>query len=263
MKNLKQAIKKVVLVSIALASSLGYGASLDAVKKAGVLRVACDATYPPMAFEDDKGKAIGFDVDFATEIAVRLGVKVEMIVMPWDGILAGLSSNRYDMIASAMNITPERQKAVDFVEYVRMSQLFVTKVGGKVTSEKDLDGKVVAVQVDTTSGEFVEKAIKNGVKVKDLKGFKGATDAFQAVKVGQAEVIVIDEPVGRFYVKQDAKTFAITGLAMAPEPVGLAFNKADSTLKAEVQKIVDGMRKDGYLKKLQEKWFGAELGGLK
>jgi ABC-type amino acid transport substrate-binding protein len=253
-----------LLASLAMVfgvSGLAFGASgLERVKKAGKLVVAIDATYPPMESEGPDGKPVGFDIDFANELAKRLGVKAEFVVMGWDGILAGLQSKRYDVIISSMNITPDRQKQVDFVEYVKMSQLFVAKKGTIVSSEKDLAGKVVAVQADTTSMEWLEKAKKDGVAIKDIKAFKLATDTFAAVKAGQAEVLVTDEPVGKYYAKQDAATFQVTGRAMAPEPVGIAIRKADSDLTKEISKHVEAMKQDGTLKKVSEQWFGGELG---
>jgi polar amino acid transport system substrate-binding protein len=256
--------KLVALVASTIVSTLALGAAgasgVDRVKKAGKLLVAIDATYPPMESEGPDGKPVGFDIDFANELAKRLGVKAEFVVMNWDGILAGLNSKRYDVIISSMNITAERKKQVDFVEYVRMSQLFIAKKGQIIANEKDLAGKVVAVQADTTSFEFVEAKKKAGVAIKDVKAFKLATDAFAAVKAGQAEVIVVDEPVGKYYAKQDPATFQVTGRAMAPEPVGIATRKDDADLGKEIGKHVDAMRKDGTLKKLSEKWFGGELG---
>jgi polar amino acid transport system substrate-binding protein len=254
--------KQAFLGALLFVASVAMSGTSLAVAAGGVTRVkqAIDATYQPMESEGPDGKPVGFDIDFANEVAKRLGVKAEFTVMNWDGILAGLNSKRYDAIISSMNITPERQKQVDFVEYVKMSQLFVAKKGVAVTSEKDLAGKAVAVQADTTSMEFVEKAKKGGVALKDMKAFKLATDAFAAVKANQADVIVIDEPVGKYYAKQDPSTFAITGRAMAPEPVGVAVRKDDSDLTRQIGEIVDQMKKDGTLKKLQTKWFGGELG---
>ncbi len=242
-------------------SSPSFGASaLERVKKAGKLVIAIDATYPPMESEGADGKPVGFDIDFANELASRLGVKAEFIVMGWDGILAGLQSKRYDVIISSMNITDERKKQVDFVEYVKMSQLFISKKGTIVSTDKDLAGKVVAVQADTTSMEYLEKKKKEGVAIKDIKAFKLATDTFAAVKAGQAEVLVTDEPVGKYYAKQDAATFQVTGRAMAPEPVGIAIRKDDKDLTKEISTKVEEMKKDGTLKKTSEKWFGGELG---
>ena len=112
---------------------------LDAVVKAKKLRVAVDTTYPPMEFEANDGKIIGLDVDLARAIAKELKVDVEFIVMPWDGILAGLQSNRYDVIMSSMNITPERSQQVNFVQYMSMGQVFVVKKGAApIKNEKDL-----------------------------------------------------------------------------------------------------------------------------
>jgi ABC-type amino acid transport substrate-binding protein len=241
-------------------SAQGADKTLERLRKAGKVLIAMDATYPPMEFEGKDGKVTGFDVEFATELAKRLGLKAEFVVMGWDGILAGLTSNRYDMIVSAMNITPERQRQVDFVEYAKMSQLFISTKGHKVTNDKELAGKVVATQADTTSSQYIEKIKASGVAIKAVKSFKMAPECFAAVRAGQAEVIVVDEAVGRFFVKQDPGTFMVTGRAMAPEPIGIAVKKGDAEFVKELSQRVDDMKKDGTLKRLSDAWFGGELG---
>jgi polar amino acid transport system substrate-binding protein len=234
--------------------------TLDAIKKAGKLVVALDITYPPMATEDSSGKPEGFDVDLASELAQRLGVKAEFVVMSWDGIIAGLLSKRYDIICSAMNITPDRLKQLDIVEYLQVSQVFVSPIGKPVTKEQELAGKTVAVQVDTTSAEYSEKAKRQGIAISSIKGFRMATDAFAALRARQADVIVIDEPVGRYFVKQDPKNLVISGRALAPEPIGIAMRKDSADLSAEFKRLIAELRRDGTMKRLQLKWFGAELG---
>lgn len=234
--------------------------SLANLKKAGKLIVAMDATYPPMESEDLDGKISGFDVDFANELASRLGVKTKFMVMGWEGIIGGLVAKRFDLIISAMNVTNERQKQIDFVEYARMSQMLVAKKGTPVAGEKDLAGRMVAVPTDTTSFDFVSKAKKGGLAIKEIKAYRLTSEVFMAVKAGHADVLVVDEPVARFYVKQDRATFVLGGRAMAPEPIGVGIRKGAKTLKDAVQAQVDAMRKDGTMKKLQIKWFGDELG---
>lgn len=251
--------KIIIFLSAALLSfhSTFAKGDLADLKKRGSLKIAVDTTYPPMEYENDKGEAIGFDVDMAKELAKRLGVKADFIVMPWDGILAGLAGKRYDVIISSMNITEDRLKAVNFVEYVKMGQIFISrKTDDPVVTVKDLRGKVVAVQRDTTSSEAVDGFAKK-VKIKDIKTFVAATDAFSALKSRQADVIVIDEPVGNYYVALDAKTFVVTGEAIAPEPIGIAIRKADSELYAEISKQMAEMKKDGSFDKIYKKWFGA------
>lgn len=241
----------------------GGDGSLDRVKKAGKLVVAVDATYPPMEFIDKDGKtAIGFDIDLAGEVAKKLGVTVAIEVVDWNGIIAGLTpGKRYDVIMSSMNITDERKKQVNFVEYAGMSQVFVSRKGGAVKTEKDLAGKVVAVQAETTSHEWVDGVKKDKVKdIKEIRSFPGATDAFAELKNQRADVVIIDEPVGLYYAKLDAATFEVTGQALKPESVGAAIRKEDVDLMKAIEKAVKDLKADGTYKKLSEKWFGRELG---
>ncbi len=81
-----------------------------------------------------------------------------------------------------------------------------------------------------------------------------------AVKAGHADVIVVDEPVARFFVKQDPASFVLSGNAMAPEPVGIGVRKSATGLRDAIAKAVDAMRQDGTTKALALKWFGSELG---
>jgi polar amino acid transport system substrate-binding protein len=241
------------------AAASGDG-SLDRVKKAGKLVVAVDTTYPPMEYVDGN-KIVGYDVDLAKAIGKKMGVEVEFQSVDWDGILTGLLGKRYDVIMSSMNITPERSEKVNFVEYAKMSQVFVSKKGTDVKAEKDLSGKVVVVQADTTSHEWVEKLKAEKIKdIKEIRSFKGATDAFLEVKNGRGDVIVIDEPVGLYYAKKDAATFAVTGRAMDAEPIGVAIRKEDNDLKAAIDKAVQDLRADGTYSKIATEWFGGELG---
>lgn len=234
--------------------------SLDRVKKAGKLMVGMDTTYPPMEYVEGS-KTVGYDVDLADALSKKLGVKVEPVTVDWNGIITGLVSKRYDVIMSSMNITDERKKEVNFVEYARMSQVFVAKKGVSIKSEKDLSGKTVLVQDGTTSHDYVKEVKEQ--RVKDIKGiisYGGATEAFQALKNGKGEVIVIDEPVGLYYVKKDAATFEITGRAMDPEPVGIAIRKEDVELAKALEKALADIKADGTYKKIADTWFGGELG---
>lgn len=252
---MKQILVLLTIVTALFSTTLSAN-DLDAVLKSKKLRVAVDTTYPPMEFEDDGGKIIGLDVDLAREIAKVLKVEVEFIIMPWDGILAGLQSNRYDIIMSSMNITNERKQMVNFVPYIMMGQVFVVKKNAMpLKNEKDLAGRVVAVQADTTSYTAVENFKKSGIAIKEIKAFKGATEAFSALKSNQAEVIVIDEAVGHFYSAQDSKTFMVSGEAIAPEPIGIAVRKSDTKLLNELTKAVKTIKDNGTYTRVYQRWL--------
>ncbi|WNG25166.1 ABC transporter permease subunit [Cystobacter fuscus] len=250
-----------LLLAVALPCSASASVPTPArLRDSGVLRVALDATYPPMEFLQE-GKPVGFDVDLAQALARRLGVTAEIIVMDWDGILAGLNSGRYDVIISTMNITPERQQQADFVEYARMSQVFVCRRGVSVRTQEELSGRVVAVQVNTTSHRWLEKLQGQGIIPRDIKPFPGMVEAFAALKSRQAEVLVTDEAVGRYFALRD-DTFSVTGQAMQPEPIGIAIDQRHPELTAAISAALEESRRDGELRRLSEHWFGGELGQL-
>lgn len=254
-------MSKIIFAILLLASFMGASEArtLADILKDKKIKIAVDTTYPPMEFEGADGKIIGLDVDLARELAKQLNVEAEFVVMPWDGILAGLMSNRYDVIMSSMNITPEREQQVNFVPYISMGQIFITKnLIKRVKSEHDLAGRVVAVQADTTSYTALENFKKNGIAIKEIKAFKGATEAFSAVKSGQAEAIIIDEAVGRYYAGLDAKTFIVTGEALKPEPIGIAVRKSDQDLLKALNKAMKTIKDNGTFKKVYKSWLKAD-----
>ncbi|MFL6556744.1 MAG: transporter substrate-binding domain-containing protein, partial [Bacillus sp. (in: firmicutes)] len=82
---------------------------LKTIKDKGTLLVGTEGTYPPFTFHDTSGNLTGFDVDLATEVAKRLGVKPEFKETQWDAMFAGLDAKRFDMIANEVGIRPDRQ----------------------------------------------------------------------------------------------------------------------------------------------------------
>jgi ABC-type amino acid transport substrate-binding protein len=95
----------------------------------GKLLVGMEVGYPPMEYTTDDGQTyIGFDVEFAKKLGEQLGLEVEFVNTAWDGIFAGLEKGQYDIIASAVSITPERQeKYIMTKPYVSNAVCIVTK----------------------------------------------------------------------------------------------------------------------------------------
>jgi len=81
-----------------------------------------------------------------------MGLKVKFVNTAWDGIIPGLLAHKYDVICSAMTITEERAKQVDFSDpYFEAKQVILTKADNtEIQDVDDLNGKVVAVQQGTT-----------------------------------------------------------------------------------------------------------------
>ena len=185
------------------------GDTLAQIKEKGVITIGMDDTLPPMEYRNDKNELVGFDIDFAEALAKELGVKVEFVPSAWDGIIPGLDAKRFDMILSAMNVTEERKKKVDFVEYFGVGQIVAVKAGNplKIQSVEDLEGKTVGVQLGST-GETAVNSIKG---LKEVKKYDLTTDVFNDMGLGRVDAAVIGEMVGRYYMTTKPGVFEVVG----------------------------------------------------
>ncbi len=224
--------------------------SLSDVKKSGVIRVATDDTYPPLEWNDN-GKITGYDIDIMTEVASRLGVKAEFISSKWDGLLTGLQGKQYDAVISCMNITPDREKEANFVEYQQWLQVIVMSTGAEpVDTLEGLEGKTIAVQMATTS-EDMAKSVKDA----QVTSFESFDTTFMELKNRRCDAIVIDEPVGMYYQKKEPESFTITGSAGERAPVGIATRKGATELTEAISQAIADMREDGAAQGIFDKWF--------
>ena len=124
------------------------------------LRVVTDATFPPMEFVKD-GKRTGFDIDLVEALGKEMGRPIEWIDIDFKGLIPALQSGRADMAMSAIYITDERKKVVDFSDpYYAGGLVVLTKKDGPVKNLKDLDGKKVSVQVGTKSVNYLKDRMK-------------------------------------------------------------------------------------------------------
>src|SRR5687767_3366565 len=126
----------------------------------GKLRVGSDIPYAPFEF----GRAPdyeGFDVDIVNEVAKRLDVEAEFVKTPFDPIFRNLAQGRFDLVASAATITPERERTVAFsVPYFPADQSLMVKRGSDIKTTDDLAGKRIGAQLGTTGADYAKKEVK-------------------------------------------------------------------------------------------------------
>ncbi|MBV9468991.1 MAG: transporter substrate-binding domain-containing protein, partial [Abitibacteriaceae bacterium] len=125
--------------------------ALQSIHQRGVLVIGSDATYPP--FELKTGDRFeGFDIDLGNEIGKELGVPVRWENINWDGIFAALKANKFELILSDVVITDKRKQELAFSRpYFLSGQTIVRRKGDtRINSSKDLPGKLITVQQETT-----------------------------------------------------------------------------------------------------------------
>lgn len=226
-----------------------------------VLRVGVDDTYPPMEFKDDSNTTVGFDIDVATELAKRMGMKAEFISNDWAGIFLALEANKFDVIISSVSRNEERLANYAMTTpYIANAQVIVVPADNTTIKEpKDLEGKKVGVQINTTADESCAEYLKT-MKF-TLTQYDQVIQPFSDMKAGRLDAIVVDEVVARYYVSRDPKSYKVSSARLTNEPIGICFAKNNTELRDKAQKALDEMFADGTMKSLSEKWFGEDLTG--
>jgi polar amino acid transport system substrate-binding protein len=224
---------------------------LDEIRARGELVVGSDAAYPPFEFVDKDGNIVGIDIDIAKAIADHLKVKLRVVNTSFDGIIPALLAKKFDMIISAMTITPERAKQVDFsIPYYNAGQLItVREDDNRIKSEKDLQGKIVAVQLGTT-GQFYAESLPG---IKEIRKFEMVDGAFLELKNGRVDAVIADDLTSLAFVRS-TKGLKVINKLLTKEQYGIAVRKEDKALLREINIVIARLKKEGVIEKLREKW---------
>ena len=215
----------------------------------GKLKVGSDIPYAPFEFGRDPDYQ-GFDVDIVNEVAKRLDVEAEFVKTPFDPIFRNLAQGRFDIVASAATITPERQRTVNFSEpYFPADQSLMVKRGSDIKTTGDLAGKRVGAQLGTTGADEAKKVDAETVRTYDL-----IDDAFNALQNGQVDAVINDFPVSK-YAERSKEDLQVVQRIATGEEYGLGINKDDAKLKEEIDKALQDMKEDGTYTRIYKKWF--------
>lgn len=219
----------------------GVSPRIDAIKKAGVLRVGVLSNAPWLIENTTGGSGEAWDGPawmLTKEYARLLGVKIQPVLVSHETKVPVLASNQVDMSITPLGETPERLKVVDFVLYSATSVCLF----GRADNPKIANAKTVSDlnKADVTIAYFIGGAEENWVKQRfPLAQLRGVTSSGSAAPVEEIMAKRADAaPINR--VPWVALAKKVKGLSALPKenncqdstekasPVGLAVDKNQS-----------------------------------
>jgi L-cystine transport system substrate-binding protein len=254
--NVLKSLLAAGLLTLGFAAPAFAQSALDQIKSAGALRVGTEGTYAPFTFHDQSGALVGFDVEIAKEIAKRIGVTAQFVEGPWDGLIAGIDANRYDVVVNEVGITDARKQKYDFSDpYIASKAALIVKAdNSSITSFADLKGKKAA---QTLTSNFGKLAQDSGA---ELVGTDGFDQSIALVLQGRADA-TINDSLSFYDFKQHQPDAAVKIVATQPNAdySGVLLAKGKPDLVAAIDKAIADIKADGTYAKLSQKYFGADV----
>lgn len=229
----------------------GASPRIDAIKKAGVLRVAVLANAPWLV-ENTTGNGDHWSGPawvLSQEYAKRLGVKLDPVLVSHETKIPVLAANQVDISVTPLAETPDRDKVVDFVLYSNTSVcMFGLASNPKFAAAKSVDD---LNKPDITIAYFIGGAEEGWVKQRFPKAKflgvanSGATAPLEDIMAKRADAA----PINRVpYVPMSHK---VKGLAVLPsanscqdstekaQPVGVAIDKNQAVFLAWLRAVAE------------------------
>ena len=229
-------------------------------KKAGdTFTVGFDQDFPPMGFVGDDGEYTGFDLELAQEVCERLELEFVPKPIAWDSKDAELESGGIDCIWNGFTMNGREDNYTWSDPYLNNKQVFVVRENSGIDSEKDLEGKVVDVQTDSSAQAALEDNQELTATFGNLQVIPDYNTGFMELESGAADAVAMDIVVASYQIEKRDAAFKILDKEIAAEEYGIGFAKGNEALRDQVQKALEEMAADGTMAKISEKWFGEDI----
>lgn len=220
--------------------------------KPGVLTIGSDLTWAPFDYYE-KNVPAGFDAELMAKIAKGLDLTPHIEDTRFANLVIGLAGRKFDVVASALYITPARAKQIDYVPYLKTGGSLMILKGGDFRPEtvNDLCGKRVAslkgaAWVPTLAKLSSDYCIASGKGAIAVQEYESSPVAAQALLSRAADVQFEDAAVSQMLIKQTKGRLEITSKAIIePVVIGLGVAKGNTALAKALQEQLIRLKESG------------------
>lgn len=233
---------------------------LNQIKKRGYLVVATEDDYPPFEFLVN-GKPTGFDHELLERLRKVVPFEIRQEILPWQGILPGVASGKYDVALTAAGITDERSKLLDFTMPIAESTIayIKRKDDASIKTLRDLSGKTLGAQQGGVSFAAVPdleaKLKQQGGALGQVKQYRNFTEAYQDLLNGRLDAVLHNIVSLSVLVDEKPAIFEMGDRVSRKSYAAWAVKKGNQPLLDLLNGFLTDQREQGDLKPLQEKWL--------
>ncbi|MFK3708610.1 ABC transporter substrate-binding protein [Klebsiella sp. NPDC088457] len=249
------------LMALVLVGAFNIAQAAVETKQPGVLTIGSDLTWAPYDYLIE-GKAAGFDADLMKLLSKSLGIKTQTEDTRFANLVLGLTGRHFDVIASALYITPERAKQISYIPYLKTGGSLMTLKGSdfKPQTQKDLCGKKVASLKGAAWVPALNKlstgyCSENKLGLITVQEYASSPLAAQALLSHAADVQFDDAAVSQMLVTQTKGRLQITSKTILdPVIIGLGVAKENHQLLTALTDALEEQKKNGSYQALLKKY---------
>lgn len=222
-----------VVLALILFASASQGRSMQTITHSGELKVGVPGDYAPLAFHNQAGELLGFDVDMAKDLGKTLSLRVNFIPTSWPTLAADLKADKFDIAMGGITSTPARARDFALSRPVLANgkiALANCRAAPSLGSLESIDRPQVKVVVNPggTNQSFVDEHLKQAQIIR----VNNNVDNLQALRDKTADLMITDLLEGEWYQGQEPGVLCIATAKPFP---GSGSDKVYMMNKASVQ----------------------------
>ena len=240
----------------------------EKIKNGHPVIVATEDDYRPFEFMQD-GKPAGLDNALFAKLKAQTKFNLQQQILPWTGILAGVSTGKFDAAVTGALVNKERMKAFDFAMPIAMdsSRYLIRKGDTSIKSIKDLSGKTCGVQAGSVLyaklPELAAMIEKTGGKMGKVVQYTSYPEAYQDLASGRTDYVVNGYITLLTMTKERPGVFEISKEAVSsPSYQAWPVKKGNKEMLDFLNAFLKKERASGDLVKEQQKWLGISFDNL-
>lgn len=226
------------------------------------VKIGADPQTPPYAMRDgaDFNKVDGSDVELAAAVLDCAGIKHEMFLGGWSGLMPATAGGQVDIFWDNLYYTPERAKQLDFVMYMQAATGALTQAGNpkKITGMEASCGTTYAVGLGTVE-EVAAKKQDAACKVENkpamtIMTYPDMASGIRLVQSGRADIMMTDLALVDQLAADNAKAYERAYKIMTGFNIGAGVKKGNTDLLRAIHDGLQVMQAEGKQKAIFAKY---------
>lgn len=264
------------LVSVFLALGVALSASgshaqefhgtLLKISETGKISIGHRETSIPFSFSNDEGEIVGYSIDLCSRVINAVekelnndeGIAVDYVPVTTENRIQYVVDGTVDLECGSTTHTLAREEKVDFsfTTFITGTRLLV-KSGAGISEIEDLDGRRVAVPVESTNAKAISDTVTSlGLKTEIIE-VGDHQDGFEALKAGEVDAYSTDHVLlhGLISEAQEPGGFEVVGRFLSYDPYALMLRRGDPAFRLIINRTLARLFRSGEIYRIYREWF--------